>query len=35
VLSGQQRERFVQDLHAIVEALGSLQPKKDGAEEKA
>jgi hypothetical protein len=29
VLPGQQRERFLQDLHAIVEALGSLQPKKE------
>ena len=30
-LPGQQRERFVQDLHAIVDALGKLQSKVDGA----
>jgi DNA-binding MarR family transcriptional regulator len=30
-LPGQQRERFVQDLRAIVDALGKLQSKVDGA----
>jgi DNA-binding MarR family transcriptional regulator len=33
-LPGQQRERFVQDLNAIVEALGRLAPDKDAAEKK-
>src|SRR5262245_35768935 len=33
-LPNQQRERFVQDLNAIVEALGGLQAKADGADSK-
>jgi hypothetical protein len=28
-LPNQQRERFLQDLNAIVEALGNMQAKKD------
>jgi DNA-binding MarR family transcriptional regulator len=35
VLPSQQRERFLQDLHAIVQALGSLQPEKVRVEEEA
>jgi DNA-binding MarR family transcriptional regulator len=35
VLPGQQRERFLQDLHAIVEALGNLQAKAQCVEEQA
>jgi DNA-binding MarR family transcriptional regulator len=34
-LPGHQRERFLQDLHAIVEALSSLQAKKERVEEEA
>jgi len=33
-LPGQQRERFVQDLNAIVEALGRIAPEDDGAQKK-
>jgi DNA-binding MarR family transcriptional regulator len=33
VLPGQQRERFLQDLRAIIEALGGLEAKQEYAEE--
>ncbi len=32
-LPGQQRERFLQDLKAIVQALASIEPENDVAEE--
>jgi len=32
VLPGQQRERFLQDLHAIVQALGNIHHEEDVAE---
>jgi len=34
-LPGHQRERFLQDLHAIVEALSNLQDSKERVEEEA